>query len=113
MSIHSQAGLSPHYSIGDFSVATGETDGIFLDGHFLQICQSLCSDLGCDEVRNILVTYKIIGKYGSEIPKTALFMLSCTQDGPMISSPSEDQWFIHDGMARFDLVPKEEVALSH
>lgn len=113
MSIHSQAVLSPDYSIGDFCVATGETEGISLDGHVLRICQSLCADLRCDEVKNILVTYKLIGLYGSEIPKTALFLLSNTQDGPVISCPLGDGSYVRNGVARFDLMPRQAALTTH
>lgn len=113
MSIHSQAACSSIYSIGELRVATGETDGISLDGQFLHISETLCSDLRCNEVKNILVTYKLIGRYGSEIPKTALFLLSNTHNGPVISSPMNDQSFMQNGGVHFDLVPRETADASY
>lgn len=104
MSVHTEAQNEPDYSICDFMVTSGDANGVSLNNGFVQISQSLCMALAPNEIKSILVTYKVTSRFGAEIPKTALFKLSSSTHGPIISSPFEDRPSLRNGVAQFDLM---------
>lgn len=103
MSLHSRANYSSKFSIDDIRMASGPPEGVTFDGDMVQISESLCADLPNGQFETIVVTYSIAGEWGLEIPKTAIFNLSASTDGPVITSHLEGEPFLKNGAYCFDL----------
>ena len=86
MSLSASARVSSDFSIHNIRLASGPVKGISFDDNIVRISKALCTNLARGDVKSILLTYSLVGRYGSEIPKTAVFNLSKTKDGPVISS---------------------------
>ena len=106
MSLHSGAEISSEYSIDHMKLASGPPQGVSFEGSVVRISETVCADIGEGDMESILVTYSMVGLYGSEIPKTAVFNLSTTRDGPRISSHSDHNAILENGTYCFDLSPK-------
>lgn len=104
MAYHSLASASSDLSINDISMASGPSKGVTFDGSIVRISEDLCTGLASGEVQSILVTYSLLGRFGYEIPKTAIFNLSRTKDGPVISSHIVREPVLSNGTACFDLL---------
>ena len=100
----SPASAGSGLSINDISMASGPVKGVSFDGNVVRISEDLCAGLASGEVISILVTYLLSGRFGSEIPKTAIFNLSRTNDGPVISSHIVREPVLSQGTACFDLL---------
>lgn len=104
MSLKSRAGVSSGYSIHDIRLASGPTEGVSFDGNFVRISKDICAGLPSGDVKSILVTYSVVGRYGYEIPKAAIFNLSKTKNGPVISSHIVREPILGSGTVCFDLL---------
>lgn len=109
MSFHAQALDSSDFYIDDISVTSGSAEGIWFDGNIVRISEALCFGLARGDVKSILVTYSVVGRYGYEIPKTAVFNLSKTKDGPVISSHILPEPFLSNGTVCFNLLSEYAV----
>ena len=103
MLLHSRADSSSDFFIEDIRVASGPEIGVSVDGSIVEISESLCEDLADGGVETILLTYSVVGFLGWELPKTAVFKLSTTKDGPLISSNLRGTSFMKSGAFCFDL----------
>jgi hypothetical protein len=103
MLLHSRADSSSDFFIDDIRVASGPDIGVSIDGSLVEISESLCADLMDGGEETIILTYSVVGSLGWELPKTAIFKLSTTTDGPLISSNLRGTTFIKSGAFCFDL----------
>lgn len=103
MLLHEQADFCSEFYIDDIRLASGPPEGVSFEGTVVKISQSLYSDSSFGEPETILITYSVAGLFGMEMPKTAIFNLSKTEDGPAISSSLAHAPFIKNGMVCFDL----------
>ena len=90
--------------INDICMASGPAKGVSFNGNIVRISEDLCTGLACGEVKSIVVTYSLLGRFGYEIPKTAIFNLSRTKEGPVVSSHIVRKPALSNGMVCFDLL---------
>jgi len=103
VTLHSSANFSSKYSIDDIKLASGPSQGVSFDGGIVQISESLCADVAKGEYETIVVTYSVAGIGGLEIPRTAIFNLSNSDEGPEINSHLVVKPFLKNGAFCFDL----------
>ena len=106
MSLHSGTEISSEYSIDHIKLASGPPQGVSFEGSVVRISETVCAEIAEGDIESILVTYSMVGQYGSEIPKTAVFSLSTTRDGFTVSSHSDHEATVNNGDFCFDLTPK-------
>lgn len=100
---NSEANFSSKHSINDIKLASGPTAGVSFDGGLVKISESLCADIANGESETIVVTYSIVGIWGLEIPKIAIFNLSTSNDGLEVTGHLESKPFLKNGAFCFDL----------
>ena len=103
MTLHSSTNFSSKYSIDDIKLASGPSDGVSFDGGVVQINESLCTDVAKGEFETLVVTYSVTGFWGLEIPRTAIFNLSNSDEGPEVTSHLAVEPFLKNGAFCFDL----------
>ena len=104
MSFQARAGDSSDFYIDDISLASGSAIGVSFDGHIVRIAESRCADLATGDVQCILVKYSVVGPFGYKIPKTEIFNLSKTKDGPVITSNTLREPSLNNGTVCFNLL---------
>ena len=102
--MHTHLSGSSEFSIQDINLVSGPIKGVTFDGNTVQISERLCADLLGGEVKCVLVTYSVVGSLGEKMPKTAIFHLSATQDGPVIFSHMFPDSVLRNGTICFDLL---------
>lgn len=98
------------YSIGKLYVKSGENHGISARGQFIEIDKNLCRDLEKGEDKSLLISYSIIGPYGCEFPRTEIFTLSHSQQGPVILNPFRKKVHIRGDRFCFDVLSDSQRA---
>ena len=104
MPLRTHIEVSSDVSIQDICVVSGPESGVSFDGNSVRISEALCANLAKGERKSVLVTYSVVGHYGGEIPKTAVFTLSSKNGSPVISSNSLGEPLLRHGKACFDLL---------
>lgn len=102
--LHAGTEVRSDFSIHDICLASDFEDGVSFDGNIVRISESLCASLADGDVKSVLVTYLVMGPYGYAIPKTAIFNLSMTKDGPVISSHIPREPLLSNGAVSFNLL---------
>lgn len=92
------------FNIRDVGFESAPQNGVTFNGSIVEICESLCTRIDIGDIEIILVTYFVVGPFGSRIPKTAIFNLSKTRHGPVISSSITDEPVVRNGKVCFDLL---------
>lgn len=103
MTLQSSANFSSKYSIGDIKLASGPARGVSFDDGIVQINESLCANVAKGEFETVVVTYTVAGFWGLEIPRTAIFNLSNSDQGPEVTSHLVIKPFLKNGVFCFDL----------
>lgn len=84
MNYHNHQTEMSDYTISKFSIVSGDASGLHLRKNAVEIEVGKYDYLKLDQKEQIVTTYSLTSKFGTEIPKTAVFLITGTLDGPSV-----------------------------